>query len=226
MPATWLLARSSVMSSTPPPRFGVIVPVKPPAVAKSRLAPLGDAVRRDLVVAFAVDTVTAVLEAPLVGEVLVVTDDHLLAQDLADLGVQVLPDGATDDLNGSLVQAAAELHRRRPDLSPVALCADLPALRTEDLTRALVEAGRHDVAFVADAQGVGTTLLTARHLDDFAPRFGAGSRAAHLDAGAHEVTALDVPSLRRDVDTPADLDAAIALGVGSCTGILTTALRL
>ena len=160
------------MSSTPPPRFGVIVPVKPPAVAKSRLAPLGDAVRRDLVVAFAVDTVTAVLEAPVVGEVLVVTDDHLLARGLADLGVRVLPDGATDDLNGSLVQAAAELHRRRPDLSPVALCADLPALRTEELTRALAEAGRHDVAFVADAQGVGTTLVTARHLDGFAPASG------------------------------------------------------
>ena len=208
------------------PHFGVIVPVKPPARAKSRLLDLGDTARRDLVVAFAADTVAAALESPLVEVVLVVTDDHLLAAGLAELGTQVLPDGTSDDLNGSLVQAAAELARRRPLLRPVALCADLPALRTEELTRVLAEAASHRAAFVADADGVGTTALTAGHAEDFQPCFGRGSRAAHLAAGAEEITLDDIASVRRDVDTPADLAAALDLGVGVRTSLVTTGLRL
>ena len=49
------------MPPTSSRRFAVLVPVKPPAFAKSRLADLGDAARIDLATAFAVDTVTAVL---------------------------------------------------------------------------------------------------------------------------------------------------------------------
>ena len=95
-------------------RFGVVVPVKPPAVAKSRLGGLGDDVRRALASAFAADTVEAALASERVACVLVVTDDHGLARDLADPGVEVIPDGAADDLNASLVQAAAELHPPAP----------------------------------------------------------------------------------------------------------------
>ena len=40
-----------------PVRYAVLVPVKPPAFAKSRLGDLGDDARRDLAAAFAVDTV-------------------------------------------------------------------------------------------------------------------------------------------------------------------------
>ena len=46
----------------------------------------------------------------------------------------------------------------------------------------------------------------------FDPRFGVGSRAAHLAAGAREVVA-DVERLRRDVDTVADLTALAELGL-------------
>ena len=214
------------MPATPTDRFAVLVPVKPPAFAKSRLRDLGDDARRDLAAAFAVDTVTAAAACPLVDRVLVVTDDHELARGLADVGVDVIPDGTSDDLNGSLVQAAAELARRRPLLRPVALCADLPALRTEELTRVLAEAASHRAAFVADADGVGTTALTAGHAEDFQPCFGRGSRAAHLAAGADEITLDDIASVRRDVDTPADLAAALDLGVGVRTSLVTTGLRL
>ena len=125
------------MPATPTDRFAVLVPVKPPAFAKSRLRDLGDDARRDLAAAFAADTVTAAAACPLVDRVLVVTDDHVLARGLADLGADVIPDGTSDDLNGTLAQAAAEMHRRRPDLRLVALCADLPALRPEELAAAL-----------------------------------------------------------------------------------------
>jgi len=214
------------MSRPAKPRFGVLVPVKPTRWAKSRLAPLGDAARQALVTAFAADTVRSALACPAVAEVMVVTDDHRLAADLAALGAHVLPDGTSDDLNASLVAAAAELHRRWPDLSLAALCADLPALRSEDLTAALDCAAAHDAAIVADTEGVGTTLMTASSLAHFAPRFGPGSRDAHVLGGAHAIEELEVATLRRDVDTPDDLARTLQLGVGERTESVAAGLRL
>lgn len=197
--------------------FGVVVPVKPPAVAKSRLGGLGDDVRRALAAAFAADTVEAALACDRVAAVLVVTDDHVLARELTDCGAEVIPDGAADDLNASLVQAAAELLRRHPGLSLAALCADLPALRPGDLARALDAAPLQEMGFVADADGSGTTVVTSPDLDTFRPCFGPGSRAEHLHAGAREIELDGVASLRRDVDTPADLAVVLRLGIGRRT---------
>ncbi len=88
-------------------------------------------------------------------------------------------------------------------------------------TRADLDAALSDAraattpAFVADGDGVGTTLYTAL-VEDFAPRFGPASRKAHLDAGAREIEG-DLPSLRRDVDDAEGLAAAVALGPGAHT---------
>lgn len=194
-------------------QYVAIVPVKPPAVGKSRL--LGVADRRALAEAFALDTVAACLRAESVARVLVVTDDAIFSAHLSALGAAAIPDGVTDDLNGTLRQAAAEAHRRWPELTPVALCADLPALRSADLDEVLRSAVGDRARFVPDAAGIGTTLYTAAY-DGFDPRFGLGSRDAHVDAGAHELA--DAPaSVRRDVDDVDDLRDAIALGIGPRT---------
>lgn len=200
----------------PVSRYVLIVPVKPPAVGKSRLHGVAD--RRALAEAFALDTVAACLDATTVGRVLVVTDDAEFSAHLSALGASAIPDGVADDLNGTLRQAAAEARRRWPDLTPAALCADLPALRPGDLDEVLGRAG-DGPWFVPDAAGVGTTLYSAAY-DDFDPRFGPGSRAAHADAGAREV-ADAAPSVRRDVDDADDLRDAIDLGVGPRTAFLT-----
>lgn len=205
-------------------RYGVIVPVKPPAGAKSRLAGLGENARARLAAAFAADTVDAALRAQGVRCVLAVTDDHTLARTLSQLGADVIPDGVSEDLNGALVQAALELGRRSgADVSPVALCADLPALRVEDLEGALDRAAGRGLSFVADAEGVGTTMVAAEDVTTFRPLFGNGSRAAHDQVDAYEI---DVPAatLRRDVDTPADLADALALGVGPRTAHVVSTL--
>lgn len=206
--------------------FGVVVPVKRAALAKSRLRPLGDEARRALVTAFAVDTVTAALECPVVGEVLVVTDDVQLARGLRDLGVTAVPDGESDSLNASLRQGVAELLRNRPSLVPAALCADLPALRPAELAHALSAAASWSSAFVPDAAGVGTTLYAAGTPADFEPRFGHSSRAAHLAQGAGEIVLPGIDSVRRDVDTPDDLRAAAELGLGARTSWVVTSLQL
>jgi 2-phospho-L-lactate guanylyltransferase len=137
----------------------------------------------------------------------------------------VLPDGTTDDLNGTLVQAAAEMHRQDPELGLVALCADLPGLRPEQLGEALGSADPVRMSFVADRERVGTTAVVAPSIDTFRPAFGEGSRRRHLDAGAVEIV-VDVPTLRRDVDDVDDLAEVLQLGVGPRTALVATSLRL
>jgi 2-phospho-L-lactate guanylyltransferase len=199
-----------------PSKHVVLVPVKPPGIGKSRLVGVPDAQRVALATAFATDTVAAALETRGVARVLVTTDDAGFASALGGLGADTCPDGATG-LNEALVQAAAEARRRWPELVPAALCADLPALRADDLAAAL-EAAAGRAAYVADADGTGTTLYIAPY-DEFVPRFGAGSAVAHASAGATALTG-DLPSLRCDVDDLAGLRSAAALGVGPATRAL------
>jgi 2-phospho-L-lactate guanylyltransferase len=195
--------------------YVVLLPVKPPARGKSRLE-VDPGRRRALAAAFALDTARACLAASRVVAVLAVTDDARFADDLRAVGCATIPDGVAGDLNESLRQAAAEAQRRWPDSRPVAVCADLPALRSDDLDDALDSADSVvGVSIVADQEGVGTTLYTAASAA-FEPRFGSGSRAAHLDHGATEISG-QLPSLRRDVDTARDLDDASALGLGAHT---------
>lgn len=196
----------------------VLVPVKPPAVGKSRLVGLPGGLRRELAVAFALDTVSACLAAPGVGAVLAVTDDAAFSKRLAALGCEAVPDGVTGDLNACLRLGAVEAVRRWPRLSPVAVCADLPALRPADLATALRSLAGQGPSFVADACGTGTTMYAAP-LDSFDPRFGPGSRQAHLDGGAVEVEG-DLVSLRQDVDDIDDLHRVLRLGVGPHTRAL------
>jgi 2-phospho-L-lactate guanylyltransferase len=212
------VAGSAAMST--PPQFAVLVPVKPPARGKSRLAGLPDEQRTALATAFAHDTVAAALAASRVGAVMVVTDDAAFAASAAAAGCATLPDGVTEDLNGSLVQAAAECARRWPSYSLAALCADLPALSAADLDAALAQVPATGACFVADAAGTGTTMYAAAGLEAFAPRFGTDSRAAHRETGAVEVGG-DLASLRQDVDDVGDLGRAMVLGVGTHTAAAT-----
>jgi len=211
------------MTGTPERAIGpaiVVVPVKPPAHAKSRLSGLPDAQRIALARAFALDTVTAALACTTVAAVLAVTDDFRFATDLRLAGCEVVPDGVSGDLNATLVQAALEVERRWPAYTVAAVCADLPALRPAELAAALAGVPASGAAFVADAAGTGTTLYAARAVADFAPAFGPGSAAAHEAAGAVPLGG-DWPSLRQDVDEVGDLGRVLLLGVGEHTRAVT-----
>ncbi|WP_134738575.1 2-phospho-L-lactate guanylyltransferase [Nocardioides sp. 503] len=194
------------------PSYVVVVPVKSPALGKSRIVGLDDAQRRGLARAFALDTVAACLACERVAEVLVATDDAAFSREFAALGCATVPDGDTSDLNAALRQAVAEARRRWPDLLPAALLADLPALRPEELDLALTSFVPDGPSFVADAEGTGSTLYTAPY-DEFDPHFGVDSSHAHQVSGALGLR-LELPTLRRDVDDLDDLREAVTLGVG------------
>jgi 2-phospho-L-lactate guanylyltransferase len=205
-------------------RWSLVVPLKPLAVAKSRLAAAG-AVRPALALAFALDTVGAALCCPEVADVTVVTDDPAAGAELAGLGAIVVPDSPGDGLNAALRHGEAVVRARRPHAPVAALNGDLPALRAPELAEVLrAAAGACERAFLADAAGIGTTLLAAVACVPLAPGFGGASRARHLASGAAEITLPAAPSVRQDVDTLDDLAAAMALGVGAFTAGAAAAL--
>lgn len=202
--------------ATVPGPWWVVVPVKGPARAKSRLE-VGDGRRPGLAAAFAADTVRALLACPLVAGVLVVGDRGADPEPLRALGADVLTDGTPAGLNPALQAGFAALSGRHPGAPLAAVLGDLPALRPESVAAALaIAAAAAGTVFVADAPGTGTTLLAdARSAP--VPHFGGGSAAAHRAAGGREISALVPADLRRDVDTTADLADAARLGVGPAT---------
>lgn len=196
------------------PRCVVLLPVKSLEHAKSRLAPLGDACRRRLATAFALDTAGAALQTPGVAAVLAITDDSDLAGRLTRHGCRTTPDPSPGDLNAALRTAAAQAADQWPGTTPVGLCADLPAMRPTELATVLQHA-RGPAWFVPDAAARGTTIYGAPS-PRFTPRFGPSSGRDHRSDGAVP-TGEDLGSLRRDVDTPEDLALARRLGLGPCT---------
>ncbi|MGC5289742.1 2-phospho-L-lactate guanylyltransferase [Micromonospora sp. DT231] len=206
------------------PRWAVVVPVKHLAAAKSRLrGALPGVPHEELALALAADTFRAVLACPAVAEALVVTDDARVAGAARAAGARVLPDEPAAGLNAAFRHGASATTAGWV----AGLTADLPALRPAELASALLAAqnGRPAVRrFVPDAPGSGTVLLTAPPGVPLDPRFGVGSAVAHAASGALPLSG-DWPSLRRDVDTAADLTAAARLGLGPRTAALVTAAR-
>jgi 2-phospho-L-lactate guanylyltransferase len=193
-------------------RWSLVIPVKRVENAKTRLA-LDVEARAALAVAMAVDTVAAAIASAPVAAVVVVTDDVRARNALKDLDVTIVADAPDAGLNAALAHGAASA----PTTSVAALSSDLPALRADDLSLVLDQATRYEQAVVADLPGTGTTLLCASSAVVFRPRFGVASLAAHLSAGATDLTSIAPESLRRDVDTVDGLRAAVALGIGPAT---------
>lgn len=200
----------------------MLVPIKEAASAKTRLKgatkQLGD--HAELVRAIQRDTLSAALQSmdsPLLAGVFVVT-----AQPVAGFEpeIEVLADPG-GGLNAALAAAARELNRRYPADGVAAMVADLPSLRGEDLLAVLAAAPVTGRGFVRDADGTGTTLLTAAGLG-LQPLFGTGSAQRHALSGAVELLA--TPSVRADVDSAADLRRCLSLGVGAATSRMVTAL--
>jgi len=193
----------------------VLLPAKSLPEAKSRLAgATGDATaHRELVLAIRADTMAAARAADGVARLVLVVDTAAAAQEAllapAQTFVQTRP-----GLNAALAEAAADAAARWPSHGVAALVGDLPALRPEDLAAALAVACASERAFVPDAAGTGTTLLTALPGIALEPAFGVASAARH-GVGAAPIPA--GASLRRDVDTAEDLAGAAELGLGPAT---------
>lgn len=203
-----------------------VVPVKPLAQAKSRLA-LPAEHRQALALAFALDTVAALTGTSYVAGVLVVTTDDLVAGQVTGLGARV-----TDDRGTGLGRAVREGIRVatawHPESGVAVVPGDLPCLAPADVAEVLVTSGADAGgrgAFVPDRAGTGTTLIVQAVGLAALTRYGPDSAARHRALGMRALDGAPVGA-RHDVDTWADLRAAMALGVGSWTRAAVEALGL
>ena len=198
-------------------RWDLVLPVKGGVGAKSRLGPAG-AVRVGLARAIALDCVAAVTGCAVVTRAVVVTLDVEVRREALALGAVVVPESRP----GAGLLAAVRDGLAACTTGPAGvLLADLPALRPDDLALALAACGRAlrdgaGAVVVPDAEGSGSVLLAGAAADLLQPAFGPGSALAHEAGGARRLE-LELPGLRRDVDTPAELAAAESLGVGPRT---------
>jgi 2-phospho-L-lactate guanylyltransferase len=192
------------------PTWQLIVPVKPSGLAKSRLG--ADAT---LARAMAHDTVSAASAGDLVDRIIVVTADLAQAAELIGIPkVDVVLEDEPSGINAAIAIGLADLDPARPR---GVLLGDLPSLRAADLDDALAAADRVSRSFVRDANGTGTSLVTARSGIELIAHFGPESAAQHLAAGLADLPVRNDSTLRRDVDTASDLEAARSSGLGLAT---------
>ena len=192
----------------PQPGDAILVPAKDLAAAKSRLgARLDAADRRGLVVAMLAD----VLRATAVWtDRYVITGDAVLAETAAGLGCLPLQDPGAG-LNAAL-RAGTRWAAGNGAARLLVLPSDVPLVSGEDLA-GLFDA-ETDVVVAASADG-GTTALLRTPPDVIEPAFGPGSAGLHTAAArraGHSVLLVTPPSLRLDVDRPADLERLAAAG--------------
>src|SRR5215217_6886666 len=145
-----------------PPAAGVIA-LKPTTHAKSRLA-VPDPLRRRLAWTMALDTLTALSRA--LPHVLVVSDQPALEAQLrrAGLAAEVISEAGHVGINSALTRGARAL-RGQGFTTVLACVGDLPALRPDSVLRVLDASQAHRRSFVADASGVGTTILIAHSVE-------------------------------------------------------------
>ena len=211
-------------AAAPVVRWSVVLPVKGGPDAKSRLrsGAAGNSVdvttAAGLAAGMSQDCLEAVRATPGVARAFVVTGDPATARTARALGADVVHQPADDPGLGAAVRRGLAAAGRGPT---AVLLADLPALRPADLQEALDAAAAacrlgSRWVYVPDADDHGTVAVAALDPTALRPAFGPGSAAAHRAAGAGTLL-LDLPRLRRDVDTVDDLWAAVALGVGHRT---------
>lgn len=194
-------------------QWTAIVPVKAAVDAKSRLINHSATQRSALALAFAEDAISALTESSMIGRIIVVGADVPTGP---RSGIEHAPDPGLG-LNTAINHAALKVDPADPVLVMV---ADLPAVHTADIDMALLHASGHQRSIICDAAGTGTTALMRTGSTRLQPAFGPRSRAQHVASGAWDLSDLDVPGMRRDVDTEVDLWDALRLGVGPRTRLL------
>jgi len=186
----------------------VLIPVKPLAQAKTRLAGVLSPGERQALVRHMLDDVLAALAAaPDIAGVALVSADPAVARIGAERGLRVLPESAPG-LNAALHGAIATLAGEGIDTLLV-LPADVPLLDTATLEqmRAAHRTAPALTLVAASADG-GTNALLMSPPDLLSPAFGAGSCAGYCRAAVElgvAPTLLDLPQAALDIDRPEDL---------------------
>jgi len=176
-----------------------IIPMKDPAVAKSRLSTvLPDAVRARLAMALFRRTLEFLAEAQPEVDVLVVSESEAIEAEVTGLFLRQSGNGLNEAVTEGAAWAAAKSYG-----SICVLPADLADPSAGDLARLLALG---EGVNIAPAHDGGTNALLVSPPDAISFNYGKGSCLAHQRAAAGlPCTIIPLESFRYDIDTSADL---------------------
>lgn len=187
-----------------------IIPVKPLARAKSRLAPVLSAEERlHLAENLLLHVIAAARSVPEIAGTLVISRDTRALAIARDAGAHTVQESGTPELNNALMRATSVVRGWR-SAAVLILPADLPLVNADDL-RGVLDLGQEDnsVVIATDGREDGTNAMLIRPPGLIPYAYGVGSYHRHLamarEAGAH-VQVYRSESLALDIDLPIDLD--------------------
>lgn len=197
-----------------------VVPLKPPSLAKSRLAAvLTPEERRAWFFDLAQRAIEALRATRGIERVAVITPDAEVARFAHLHGAVVLHESHTEGTARAFTAALAQL----PSLKSVLMIAgDLPLISPQALASVVDAASRHEVVIVPDRLQRGTNALACSPPDAIAPCFGDDSYARHLAAAraaGRSFCTLQLEALALDIDVPADIEQLRKHPAGCIAGL-------
>lgn len=199
----------------------LLIPIKDPANAKTRLAELlSEQERRRLAWAMFEDVSRAVTAARKPDRVVMVTSFTPAIERGRELGWDVLIEESQISESASVDWASRILSERGFD-SVMRLPADLPLVRAEDIDELLsIEFDSPGALLVPSREGTGTNAIIRTPPALFPSRFGPNSLALHQQEAALvgvECVIVNNARIALDIDEPADVELLIEVGGGAQT---------
>lgn len=193
----------------------ILIPVKDPINAKTRLAGLLTPEERSRLATAMFEDVAAALEGVNNADCIALVTSYKPAIERARaLGWLVQEESLQSSESESVDQACRALKQRGFDLV-LRLPADIPLVRSEDIEALLgVELRTPGALIVPSRDRTGTNALGRTPPDLFPSHFGPNSFSIHHRQASHsgaEVLVFDSERIAIDVDEPADIELVLAL---------------
>ncbi len=190
----------------------ILVPVKEPGIAKSRLSSLMTAAERSQFAWAMLQDLIRVVQ-PLPWPVVFVTNSHRVAAHAGKLGYRVLLEAEQTSESAS-IDAASGLLKSEGVEAVLRLPADIPMAQSCDVVELVSQAAAAPCAVMAPSQDrMGTNALLRVPPDVFPSRFGHNSFVLHLReaaAAVAQVRVVENARLALDLDDPSDIARFIA----------------
>lgn len=194
----------------------LLIPIKEPARAKTRLANLLTLEERQrLVWAMFEDVCLSLTKSKKAEHIFIVTKFQKAADYARSFGWQVLLEEAQESESAS-VDWASHLLREQGFGAVMRLPADLPMVQAEDIDELLtIELQPPKALLVPSSEGTGTNAIIRTPADLFPSRFGPNSLALHQAEAARlgvECLIIHNERIALDIDEPQDLKTFFASG--------------
>jgi len=198
----------------------LLIPVKVPTYAKTRLAGLlSEDERRRLAWSMFEDVSRAATMARKPERVVIVTSYGPAIEYARSLGWDILVEGSQTSESASIDWASRVLSKQGFD-SVMRLPADLPLVTAEDIDSLLsIELKSPGALLVPSRDGTGTNAIIRTPPALFPSRFGPNSLALHRQEAEHvgvECLIVDNIRIALDIDDPADVELLLERGRGTC----------